>query len=197
MTGKSYIEICGNIASGKTTLACNLTKCGFTSVEEKYLQNPFLKKFYQNPALYSFETEITFLLQHYHAVKISNDRNLICDYSLTLDKAYADVTLSPKRQQIFFSIAKELENEIGQPSKILYLKCPENILLKRIQERNRSFESSIDIGYLQALSETIDTRMKEMAKKIDVLEINSHEINFVSGVEHVASLASTCQYPSV
>jgi deoxyadenosine/deoxycytidine kinase len=192
------IEICGNIASGKTTLAKGLATCGLTPVEEKYLTNPFIHSFYSDPKKYSFETEITFLLQHYHAIKTSSQsKPLVCDYSLTLDKAYADVTLPPPRRKLFFSIAQELESEIGPPSRIIYLKCPEEVLLNRIQKRNRSFESSIDISYLQALSKAIDVRMKGMANMVDVLEINSHEINFVTNIGHIVALVSICQHNSV
>jgi len=187
------IEICGNIASGKTTLARNFANCGLTAVEEKYLSNPFLESFYTNPAYFSFEAEITFLLQHYHAIKTTHHNGtLVCDYSLTLDKAYADVTLAKNRQQIFFNIVNELEAEIGQPSQIIYLKCPEEVLLRRIRERNRSFEASIDIRYLQALSKAIATRMDSVAKNVDVLEINTHEINYVSGIDDIDALSSIC-----
>lgn len=187
------IEICGNIASGKTTLSRSLEACGLSAVEEKYLKNPFIEAFYTNPSFFSFETEITFLLQHYHAIKTANSKaTFTCDYSLTLDKAYADVTLPPTRRDIFLSIADELESEIGQPSKIIYLKCPAEVLLSRIKERNRPFEASIDIKYLEALSKAIDLRMVERSKRIEVEVVNSHEVNFVSGVEEIASLNQFC-----
>lgn len=188
------IEICGNIASGKTTLTRGLADCGIEiTIEEKYLENPFIGRFYENPSFFSFETEITFLLQHYHAIKTSKQHSrIVCDYSLTLDKAYADVTLAPVRRDIFLSIAAELEQEVGQPTMVIYLKCPEDVLLTRIRERNRSFEASIDVGYLKALSDAIAARMAELPSSIKVITINSNETNFVSGVEGVAPLVEVC-----
>ena len=187
------IEICGNIASGKTTLSRGLVTCGLKAIEEKYLSNPFIESFYQDPSFFSFETEITFLLQHYHAIKTSDQQApFACDYALTLDKAYADVTLPPTRRKIFLDIATELELEVGQPSMLIYLKCPEDVLLTRIRKRNRSFESSIDTVYLKALSDAIDLRMAELCDTIEVVTINSHETNFVSGVQDVASLIELC-----
>ena len=54
------IEICGGIASGKTTLGGALdgkeTLCCF----EKFEANPFWSAFYNDPAENAFEAEITF-----------------------------------------------------------------------------------------------------------------------------------------
>ena len=33
--------------------------------------NPFWEAFYTDPSAYTFETEITFLLQHYHFAKVA------------------------------------------------------------------------------------------------------------------------------
>lgn len=193
MLKNNRIEICGNIAAGKTTLTKALASCGLISVNEKFDRNPFIESFYIDPARFSFETEIIFLLQHYHSIKIAKEiKHLVCDYSLTLDKAYADVTLPDSRREIFLKIVEELEQEIGVPDKIIYLNCPEEILLERIAHRNRSFETGIQIGYLQALSAAIEIRMKEAAEKSEVLKINSHELNFVLGVEGIADLEAFC-----
>ena len=95
------IEICGNIASGKTTLARGLSKKGFLAIEENFEKHPFLADFYINQTYFAFETELLFALQHYHDIKKApTDRDLVCDYSLYLDRAYADVTLN-KNKHIF------------------------------------------------------------------------------------------------
>ena len=55
------IEICGGIASGKTSLANSLKKYGFYAVHEQLGNITFLDEFYSNPELFKFETEISFL----------------------------------------------------------------------------------------------------------------------------------------
>lgn len=182
------VEICGNIASGKTTLSHSLMYYGMHVINEIFLDNPFLNIFYKNPKLYSFETEITFLLQHYHAIKTANNAQIVCDYSLTLDKAYADVTLTPTRRKIFLNITEELESEIGLPATIIYLKCPEEILLNRIRSRNRSFELSIDIGYLKSLSEAIHQRVEEISREVEIICIDSYLTNFIDRIQGISEL---------
>ena len=52
------IEICGGIASGKTTLASLMKKLKVEVLFEDFKTNPFWKAFYVYPGKYIFETEI-------------------------------------------------------------------------------------------------------------------------------------------
>lgn len=180
-----HLEICGNIASGKTTLASVLKQAGIDPIFEQFQENPFWEAFYQDPVKNSFETEITFLLQHYHAIKIALTQNtaFACDYSITLDKAYADVTLTEERRRIFSSVADEAIKEIGNPSKLIFLQCPETILIERIKARSRDAEKAINIDYLKQISKALAKRVETISRKVDVIKIDSHKLNFVTNVE--------------
>lgn len=187
-------EICGNIASGKTTLCQNLGLSGCCSIYESFSENPFLNAFYTDPAKFSFETEITFLLQHYHAIKTAPaGETKVCDFSIILDKAYADVTLPQRRKEIFLAVAQEVDLELGFPQKIIYLQCPEDVLLERITRRNRDFEKSITIDYLRQLTQAIEARVAEAARNSDVITVNSHKINFVHGLDELPHIAALCR----
>lgn len=185
------IEICGNIASGKTTLCHGLINKGCHPIFEDFQRNPFFNKFYEDPHAFSFETEITFSLQHYHSIKIMPTNALIaCDYSLLLDLAYADVNLAGDRHRIFCEIVTELQIEIGYPSRIIYLVCPEDVLLRRIIARSRDAETSITVDYLRALSKAISQRIRGILNHISVITIDSNAINFTSGIEAIQELES-------
>jgi deoxyadenosine/deoxycytidine kinase len=189
MSRSNYIEICGNIASGKTTLCGKLTGKGFVPVFEDFQNNPFFNDFYNDPIEYSFETEVTFLLQHYHLIKKQKEELLlVCDYSLFLDLAYADVNLDGNRHKIFLEIVEELQNEIAPPSQIINLICPEDILLQRIIHRSREVETTITIEYLKSLSKAISLRMKEVSSKILVTTIDSNATNFQTSVGGIKEL---------
>ena len=176
-----HIEICGNIASGKTTLAKLLKRLELYPVLERFRSNPFWQAFYADPVKFSFETEITFLLQHYHAIKVAehNSKQFVCDFSLVLDRAYADFTLKKKRhRELFSSVANEAENELGRPKALIRLSCPEEVLLERIRKRKRSTEQAITIEFLATLGRSIKRRVHEAAKRVPIIEINSHRIDF-------------------
>lgn len=185
------IEICGNIASGKTTLCQGMAPKGFYPLYEDFQKNPFFKDFYEDPVLYSFETEITFLLQHYHLIKKQKTSSLLaCDYSLLLDMAYADVNLAGDRLKIFFEIVAELQKELGLPEQIIHLVCPEHVLLQRIIARSRDPETSITIDYLSSLHKAISLRVKDFSSQAPVITIDSHAINFTSGIDGIQELES-------
>jgi deoxyadenosine/deoxycytidine kinase len=185
----SRIEISGNIASGKTTLCRGLMSKGFQPIFEDFPKNPFFEEFYNDPQAYSFETEITFLLQHYHLVKKQKSKvPHVCDYSLLLDSAYADVNLAGDKHRIFCEMAAELQNEIGFPSQIIHLECPEEVLLQRIRARSRDVETSITVDYLRALSKAISLRIKGILGQISVISIDSNAVDFTSGIEGIQEL---------
>ncbi|WP_419174442.1 deoxynucleoside kinase [Desulfosediminicola sp.] len=182
-------EICGNIASGKTTLCQNLFNIDRLPIYEKFQDNPFYKAFYLNPSAYSFETELTFLLQHYHSIKESSSvPHLVCDYSLLLDMAYADVNLTENRHRIFFEVVLELLHEIGHPQTIIHLTCPEEILLDRIIARSRSAETSITLDYLKAISEALSKRVNSISSKTKVITIKSDLVDFRMGIDCIPEL---------
>jgi len=168
-----------------------MAKKGFHPLYEDFQKNPFFEDFYADPVAYSFETEITFLLQHYHLIKKQKASVLLaCDYSLLLDMAYADVNLSGERLKIFLEIVEELHKEIGLPEQIIYLVCPEVVLLQRIIARSRDAETGITIDYLSSLSKAISLRIKDFSSQVPVITIDSNAINFTSGIEGIQELES-------
>ncbi len=62
------IEICGAIASGKT-LTNAFSKSGQDTEFEDFSRISMLDDFYSDPLSVSFETEVSFTLQHYYQIK--------------------------------------------------------------------------------------------------------------------------------
>ena len=185
-------EIIGNIASGKTTLV-NLMSQSITGVLENFQENPFWQSFYQSPELYSFETELTFTLQHYHQIKnnLYDNTNFICDFSLYLDRSYADVTLKTPRKNIYLNVLDELIQEVGYPDLLIYLKCPENSLLDRIQARGRINEKKITLNYLQAVASSIENNIKSFSQQSELIILNSEDLDVAQGNPYMDKIINT------
>jgi deoxyadenosine/deoxycytidine kinase len=65
-----FITIEGNIGAGKTTLAGLLSsKLNARLVLEEFADNPFLAKFYENPAQYAFSVELFFMAERFKQLK--------------------------------------------------------------------------------------------------------------------------------
>ncbi len=177
-----YAEICGGIASGKTTFSKLLKRVGVNSILEDFEINPFWKKFYSNPAQYAFETEITFLLQHYHQIKASSnhEKAFACDFSLILDLAYADVTLKSSKKESFLSVYSEVTKELSDPDLVIHLVCDPKTELERIRRRGRSVENTITTEFLRLLNTALEKRLSEVREKVNVVTIDSEKLDFAN-----------------
>jgi len=179
----SYLEICGGIATGKTTLCQKFSEKGMHTVFEDFQTNPFWKEFYASPQEYAFETELSFHLQHYSLIKANlKYKNFACDFSLVQDMAYADINLTQRRHELFCDVAKELRNEVGFPKILIHVYCSENEQLQRIRERNRKPEESISKSYLASLNIAIKKRIVEIESLCQVIHIDSSKTDFRNGL---------------
>lgn len=173
------IEICGGIAAGKTTLAHLIAGSGLLGIFEDFQAVPFWKAFYAAPGSHAFETEVSFLLQHYHQIKINSAKNgpVVCDFSLLMDEAYAVMGLQGTKLEAFMGVYREVRLELGQPDLLIQLKCNEDEELERIRLRGRSTEEKIDPGFLRNLSSTLDQLVLEQSL-CPVLRIESDREDF-------------------
>jgi deoxyguanosine kinase len=176
------LEICGGIASGKTTLAGLLTAYGFEAVFEDFRANPFWRAFYAEPARYAFETEVTFLLQHYHTIRKRAEGNglLVCDFSFVLDRAYVDVTLRDAKRSTFLNAFDEVQRKLGTPNLLVHLRCGAGTELDSVRQRARATESSISIEYLQSLNDAVERHANAAAATVRTLCIDGNRQNFAT-----------------
>ena len=190
-----FAEICGSIASGKTTLAHLLEDIGFNVVLESFRDNPFLEEFYSDPAEYAFETEITFLLQHYHQIKVNNEEKapFVCDFSPVLDLAYADVTLSGSEKEAFLAVYEEIKYQLSPPALLIHLQSSASVLSERIRARGRAAEKSISIEYLELLDNALTLRIQEVGDKITIITIDSEKHDFATNESEKRNTISLIQ----
>jgi deoxyadenosine/deoxycytidine kinase len=175
------IEICGGIASGKTTFAALLTQIGYEVIYESFATNPFWSAFYTNPSKFAFETEISFTLQHYHQIKIQTESAKIvaCDYSFLLDLAYAEMGLQGSQFATFRTVYEEIQKELPPPALVIHLQCDPVIELARIRARGREVEKSITVDFLRTLNDAVSVQIDKGRGHVPILTIDSARNNFV------------------
>ena len=179
--GVPRIEVAGSIGSGKTTLVGILSAPFVKGIYEDHTINPFWKSFYTDPSTCAFETEISFLLQHYHFAKLAAARTegvVLLDHSFELDMAYAEVGLEGSRKDIFASIYREIRNEIGLPHALVFITCSVEEALRRIRSRGRSFEENITLEFLAGLQRELERRIAMIADTVPVVTIDSETTDF-------------------
>lgn len=195
-TEAQWVETCGGIAAGKTTLSAALNITALTPIHENFQSNPFWKAFYADPAETAFETEISFLLQHYHEIKSASKQGkfFACDFSLLLDLAYAEVTLNEEKRAAFMAVYQIIRRELPPPALVIHLVCDPEIELERIRKRGRDVEQSISLDYLSAINTALTEVIEKEATDWNVLTIDSVKFDFANSErdkEHVLELVNT------
>ena len=175
------VEVAGSIGSGKTTFVDALSNHLLTGVYEDHTINPFWKAFYTDPLSCAFETEVSFLLQHYHFAKLAGRRTngaVLLDHSFELDMAYAEVGLEGSRKEIFTAIYREIRSEIGMPHVLVFITCSPDEMLRRVRDRGRSFEDNISLDFLAELQRALERRIAAIADSVSVVAIDAETTDF-------------------
>ena len=178
------VEVCGGIASGKTTCATLMTNIGLTPVLEDFKKSPFWEAFYRNPGKYIFETEVSFILLHYHQIKktleSSKSNKLIYDFSFLLDLAYAKIGLTGNQLKAFECVLDEIRKDLPKSNLIVYLICDAKTELERIRKRARDEETSINIDFLDSLNKALHKEVKKIQDTTPVITIDSGKKDFAN-----------------
>ncbi len=160
MAELNYIVIEGAIGAGKTSLAQLLAeRFGASLVLEEVEKNPFLMDFYKDRKRFAFQTQVYFLLSRFKQQQELLERDLfrsrvISDYLFWKDRIFASITLSERELYLYEKILPILEKDISKPDLVIYLQTAPELLLKRIKEKGRDFEKSLDSEYISHLVES-------------------------------------------
>lgn len=155
----NYIAIEGNIGAGKTTLTTKIAEdFNAKTVLERFADNPFLPKFYQDQARYAFPLEMSFLADRYQ--QIADDLAqfdlfkdfIVADYHIFKSLIFAKVTLTEDEYRLYRKLFEIIYREMPKPDLYIYLYQNTERLLENIRLRGRSYEQEIPADYLEAIN---------------------------------------------
>ena len=188
-----FIVVEGPIGVGKTTLARKLANnLNSDLLLEKFLENPFLEKFYKDIDKYALSTQLHFLLQRkVDLSKLdsvgSNNKNYVSDYFINKDKLFAKTVLSRNEFELYTKIFDALNIMIPKPDLIIYLQAEPDILLERIKLRGNGFEKNITKDYLQKITDAY-TQFFYSYKESPLLIINTSRVDVNKSHDYVMLL---------
>lgn len=185
-----FITIEGNIGAGKTTLAGLLAnKLNARLVLEEFADNPFLAKFYENPAQYAFSVELFFMAERFKQLKdLLSQQDLfqtitVSDYLFTKCLLFAKVNLPVDEFRLFQRLFEMMQPQLLQPDLLIYLHAPVNKLQENIKKRNRSYEQNIKDDYLFDIQQTYTHYIKQHTFK--TLFVDASNVDFLNNQEHL------------
>jgi deoxyguanosine kinase len=185
-----FITIEGNIGAGKTTLAHLLSKhYNARLILEEFADNPFLAKFYENPAQYAFPVELFFMAERYKQLKdLIHTKDLfqtitVSDYLFTKCLLFAKVTLKEDEFRLYQRLFEIIHQQLVQPDILIYLHAPVSKLQENIKKRKRSYEQNIPDDYLFNIQETYTHYIKQ--HNIKTLFVDASNADFLGNEEHL------------
>jgi deoxyguanosine kinase len=180
-----HIAIEGVIGAGKTSLATMLSEhVGSKLVLEKFEENPFLSKFYEDPDRFAFQTQIFFLLSRYKQQQEFSQadlfhRFLVTDYIFEKDKIFAYLNLEDDELKLYETVLTAIEHNVATPDLVVYIQCSVERLMFNIKKRGRAFERNMSEQYIRDLNEAYNYFFFRY-KAAPLLIINANEIDFVN-----------------
>jgi deoxyguanosine kinase len=162
------IAIEGGIGVGKTTTARLLAeRINADLVLEQTDRHPFLSDFYQDPSRFAIETELGFVLLHYHQLhQLSADNVVVADFSPAKDVVFAQINLRGSALELFEYVYEHLSRKVPQPALAIYLDLDVNVALERIRLRDRSYERGLTSEYLEELNSSYSRLINQLARNV-------------------------------
>ncbi|SFB89126.1 2-amino-4-hydroxy-6-hydroxymethyldihydropteridinediphosphokinase [Flagellimonas taeanensis] len=181
-----FIAIEGNIGAGKTTLSKMIAE-DFNAklVLERFADNPFLPKFYQDKSRYAFPLEMSFLADRYQQFMDDTSQFdlfknfMVSDYDIFKSLIFARITLQQEEFNLYRKLFNFMYKEVKKPEIYLYLYQNTERLLANIKKRGRDYEQNMDPDYLEKINRGYLDFIKDHPEQNSLI-IDMGELDFVN-----------------
>ena len=171
----NFIAIEGNIGAGKTSLTHMMAEdFNAKSIFERFADNPFLPKFYEDAERYAFTLEMSFLADRYQ--QISDDLAqldlfkdfIIADYDVFKSLIFSKITLPEDEFLLYRKLFYQVYKDFKRPDLYVYLHQNTEKLQQNIKKRGRIYEKNltseyldkIHMGYLEFIKNSPQSKVK-------------------------------------
>jgi deoxyadenosine/deoxycytidine kinase len=185
----NYLVIEGNIGAGKTSLASLIAEHNNGKlILEQYAENPFLPKFYRDPARFSFPLEMSFLAARYH--QLHRELTLpdlfksftVADYFFSKSLIFSQITLQADEFNLYRTLFHIIHKQLPKPDLYVYLHVTVENLMENIGKRDRDYEKEIKPEYLEKLQQGYFDYFRSLQDQI-VLVLDVNNLDFVNRQE--------------
>ncbi|MGK0413486.1 MAG: deoxyguanosine kinase [Polaribacter sp.] len=198
----NYIAIEGNIGAGKTSLSKMISnEFNAKIILERFAENPFLPKFYEDKERFAFPLEMSFLADRYH--QLSDDlaqldlftNFIVSDYYIFKSLIFAQITLQKDEYLLYRKMFDLMYKEITKPDLYVYLYQNTARLLENIKKRGRDYEQNIEAGYLQKIHDGYKNFISTQ-QNLNTLIIDVSELDFVDNIEDYNAIIRQIKKPT-
>lgn len=193
------IAIEGNIGAGKTTLSKMIAE-DFNAklVLERFADNPFLPKFYEDQSRYAFPLEMSFLADRYQQFMDDTSQFdlfknfMVSDYDIFKSLIFAKITLQQEEYNLYRKVFSFMYREVRKPEIYIYLYQNTERLLANIKKRGRDYEQNIDVGYLEKINRGYLDFIKSHPDQNSMV-LDMSELDFVNNPDDYESVLESLE----
>ena len=170
---------------GKTSLAQLLAeRINAKAILEETGGNPFLTNFYGDPRRFAFQTQIYFLLRRFQKQEEINQidlfkRTVVSDFLFDKDRIFSRINLDDGEFSLYEQVFQLLKATVIKPDLVIFLQARAHILKERIRKREREYERSITLKYLEQINQAFNEFFFHYTET-PLLVINASDIDFVN-----------------
>jgi len=190
-----HIVVEGPIGVGKTSLARRLAaSTGAHLMLEQPQANPFLERFYREPARHALATQMFFLFQRIQQLAELRQLDLfrshvVADFLLDKDPLFARLTLADDELKLYEQMYAQLAPRAPAPDLVIYLQAPAETLIERVARRGLLAEAKITADYLRRLADSYAGFFHHY-DAAPLLVVNAEHLNPIGREEDYALLVS-------
>lgn len=150
------VSIAGVIGVGKTTLARKLAEIlPAELLPEPYDTNPFLPQVYAGKSELALDSQLYFLVNRAEQLnpdRLARDKVFVTDYVFDKELIYAKRLLNGHQLELYERVYPAFARKVAKPALVIYLEDSPRNCLERIHGRNRPYEQTMKLGFLEALN---------------------------------------------
>lgn len=177
-----HVVVEGPIGAGKTSLARRLAEqFQVRLLLERPEGNPFLGRFYENPARFALPTQLFFLFQRVNEMRELAQLDMfteatVSDFMLDKDPLFARLNLSDDEYELYQQVWRHLQPQVSAPDLVVFLQARPEVLLARVRRRGNDFERNLGEEYLFRLVQAYGSFFHHY-DAAPVLMVNSENLN--------------------
>lgn len=181
----NFITIEGCIGAGKTSLSRKIAAdYNGKLILEQFEDNPFLPKFYEDPARHAFPVELFFMAERFqHLKKLLSEADIfksftVSDFLFQKSLIFANQNLNDNEAKLYRMLFDIINPSLPKPDITLYLYAPVEKLLQNIKNRGRDYEQNIQGEYLEKIQNAYLEYFKLQTHSRIVL-LNTTHLNYI------------------
>lgn len=194
-----HIAIAGNIGSGKTTLTQLLANhYGWKAKFEQVEENPYMNDYYKDLVRWSFNMEVFFLKERFRDMLdiVASKDNVVQDRSI-YEGVYVFTAnnkdmgnLDDRDFTTYMELFDQMVGVLEYPDLMVYLKASVPHLVANIQKRNRDYEQSMSIEYLENLNKRYDDFIFNKYRG-EVLVVEVDDVDFLNSRQQLDDIIAS------